>query len=265
MKDIILKGGDHAVLLLYGLGGSPLEVISLATQLNQEGYAIEIPSIQGYEHAGQAGEIFRPYETWIDQVIKYFYEMRKRYEKISIGGLSLGSAVSLRMAEILGDQVESLLLLSTTLYIDGWTIPWYQMFIPVIYFSPWRRKVFFSESEPYGIKNPERRAIAAKGMKENAVSITGGAKISLFKIYQARRLNKIIIKNLHKVTCPILIIHAREDDTASLKNMDVIVANINSREIEKLILEDSYHIITVDNERDKVINSCICFLKKTHD
>ena len=91
------------------------------------------------------------------------------------------------------------------------------------------------------------------------------SEISLFKIYQARRLNKIIIKNLHKVTCPILIIHAREDDTASLKNMDVIVANINSREIEKLILEDSYHIITVDNERDKVINSCICFLKKTHD
>jgi len=262
MKNIILKGGDHAVLLFYGLGGSPLEVISLATRLNQEGYAVEIPSIQGYEHAGKTGEIFKPYETWIDQAVNYFHEMKKRYQKISIGGLSLGSSVSLRLAEILGDQVESLLLLSTTLYIDGWSIPWYQMFIPVIYFSPWRRKIFFSESEPYGIKNPERRQLASQGMKENGVSITGGAKISLFKIYQARQLNKIIIKNLNKIICPVLIIHAREDDTASLKNMEVIGSKISAGEIEKLILEDSYHIITVDNEREKVMDACIKFLKK---
>ncbi|WP_045096310.1 alpha/beta hydrolase [Legionella fallonii] len=261
MDHIHLNGGEHAVMLLYGLSGSPLEIIYLATKLNEEGYSVEIPHIPGYEHSVQ-GEIIKPHEFWVNSAIDYFHQMKRKYKSVSIGGLSAGAVLCLRLAELVGNEVSALILLSTTLYTDGWSIPWYQVFLPLLYFSPFRYKLSFKESEPFGIKNLERRAIASKGMTENAVSITGGSAISLFKLYQARQLNHLVIKNLSLITCPTLVIHAVEDDTASLKNMELVLANISSPFVKQLTLQDSYHIITVDNEKEKVVQSCIDFLQQ---
>ncbi len=261
MECIHLAGGDNAVMLLYGLSGSPLEIIYLATKLNAEGYSVEIPHIQGYEYSAQ-GEIMKPYESWINDALDHFHEMKKKYKSVSIGGLSCGAVICLRLAELVSNELAALILLSTTLYIDGWSIPWYQIFIPLLYFSPLRYRLCFKENEPFGIKNLERRAMASKGMVDNSVSITGGSTISLFKIYQARQLNQLVIKNLSLVTCPTLIIHAEEDDTASLKNMERVLSNISSPFVKQLTLQDSYHIITVDNEKEKVVHSCVDFLKQ---
>ncbi|WP_043873564.1 alpha/beta hydrolase [Legionella massiliensis] len=74
-------------------------------------------------------------------------------------------------------------------------------------------------------------------------------------------MNHLTLKNLSLVSCPTLIIHAKEDDTASLRNADIIQEKISSTSIEKLFLENSYHIITVDNEREIVVKACVDFLE----
>ncbi|WP_043873565.1 hypothetical protein [Legionella massiliensis] len=71
MEPIYLKGNEHAVMLLYGLNGSPLEIIYLATKLNAAGFTVEIPHIQGYAYqAGQ--EIFNSSERWIEQAMEHY-------------------------------------------------------------------------------------------------------------------------------------------------------------------------------------------------
>ena len=51
---------------------------------------------------------------------------------------------------------------------------------------------------------------------------------------------------------PCLVVHARDDDVASLKNVRIVVRGVRGP-VETVLLENSYHMITVDQERDQVI------------
>lgn len=258
---IYLPGGQHAVMLLYGLNGSPLEVLELAKSLNEAGYSVEIPRIEGY-HFDAKNKIFTRYESWVREAMGVFYSMKSRYKSVALCGLCTGAVISLRLAELLGNEVSALLLLSTSLYMDGWNTDWRRSLIPVIYYSPWRYKLSLHETEPYGIKNLERRAYSAKLMSEKSISIAGGAKISFYDIYQARLLNKTVVKDLSLITCPTLVMHAKDDDVASLRNLELIARTVSSAVLEQTVLYDSYHVITVDNEKQLVMDSCRVFLDR---
>ena len=58
--------------------------------------------------------------------------------------------------------------------------------------------------------------------------------------------------NLENIQTPCLVVHAVDDDVASLKNVRMVVRGVQGP-VETVLLEDSYHMVTVDQERDKVI------------
>lgn len=66
----------------------------------------------------------------------------------------------------------------------------------------------------------------------------------------------------YKVTAPAIIIHAAEDDVASPRNPQYIAAHLGSKRIETIMLHNSYHMITVDNDREQVASETIRFLRK---
>jgi carboxylesterase len=57
---------------------------------------------------------------------------------------------------------------------------------------------------------------------------------------------------LQEVRAPALIMHAADDDIASVRNARLIERRVTGP-TETVLLNDSYHMITVDGERDKVI------------
>ena len=58
-----------------------------------------------------------------------------------------------------------------------------------------------------------------------------------------------------------LLIHAREDDVASLRNAFHFQRHLGGR-VEALVLEDSYHIITVDRQRQVVNRRVADFVRQ---
>jgi carboxylesterase len=60
-------------------------------------------------------------------------------------------------------------------------------------------------------------------------------------------------RQLRSIRTPCLVVHAVDDDVASLKNVRMIVRGVQGP-VETVLLENSYHMITVDQERDKVID-----------
>ena len=54
--------------------------------------------------------------------------------------------------------------------------------------------------------------------------------------------------DLGKVRQPALIVHPREDDMASLKNAQYLQANLGGL-VDTLVLDNSYHIVTLDQQR----------------
>jgi carboxylesterase len=51
---------------------------------------------------------------------------------------------------------------------------------------------------------------------------------------------------------PVQLIQAKDDDVASVKNSKFIYDRISSKTKEIVLLYDSYHVITADQERETV-------------
>ena len=57
---------------------------------------------------------------------------------------------------------------------------------------------------------------------------------------------------LGEVTTPTLLIHSERDHTVPYECMDAIAHRLGTAEYKKVTLRESFHVITLDVERDRV-------------
>jgi len=260
MKTIELTGGNHAVLLVHGLQGVPAEMQSLAKRLNKAGYSVRVPHFQGYGYMeGDTPHSVTPWRDWRGQVMAELLNMKRQYETVSIGGLCIGAVLALSVAEEASAEISGLSLLATTLFYDGWSIPWYRFMLPLGYYTPLRYLYTYREREPFGLKNQQLRRWVAREMSHKSSSIAGASNLTLPAIHEAELLIKSVKRNLHKVTAPALIIHAMEDDVSTPRSADFVTNHISSSNVHKIMLHNSYHMITLDNEREIVADETVRF------
>ncbi len=73
-------------------------------------------------------------------------------------------------------------------------------------------------------------------------------------------LSKRVKRNITNVFAPILLVHSLEDDLTSTKSAKFVYNKTSSFYREYMELEDSYHLILYDNEKEKVYNKTIEFI-----
>jgi carboxylesterase len=118
----------------------------------------------------------------------------------------------------------------------------------------------FAEREPHGLKNEALRKKVAALQKQNVVALD---HYPLSCIHELLKLSKYTRARLHKVSAPTLIVHAKEDDLTSTKSAHTAFKGISS-EVKKYIeLENSYHMVVLDNEREFVFEQAINFITKS--
>ena len=66
-------------------------------------------------------------------------------------------------------------------------------------------------------------------------------------------------KSLPRVTAPAILIHAVEDDVSSPRSARFVAEHIGSTRVESVLLHNSYHMITIDNDREQVATDTIRF------
>ena len=59
---------------------------------------------------------------------------------------------------------------------------------------------------------------------------------------------------MHKIVCPALVLHAREDHVVPARNAMEIVRTISADDIRLLWLNNSYHVATLDNDKDLIVD-----------
>lgn len=260
MNAITLKGGEHAVLLLHGLQSSPAELQPIAKRLHQAGYSVHVPHIPGYGYMqGDTPRSVTRWQDWHAKALAEFHALKQHHSTVAVGGLCIGATLSLSIAAELGDEVSALTLLATTLWYDGWSIPWYRFLRYIGYYSPVRYLYSYREREPFGLKNEQLRKWIAREMSHKDSSIVGASKLNLPAIQEAERMIKTVKRFLPRVTAPAIIIHALDDDVASPRNARYVAAHLGSSNIESVMLHNSYHMITVDNDRELVASETIRF------
>jgi carboxylesterase len=70
-------------------------------------------------------------------------------------------------------------------------------------------------------------------------------------------------KKLKGIGTDCLIIHAIDDETSSPHNARFVQSNVGASFLRTIWLDDSYHMITSDNEREVVARECALFLRES--
>lgn len=247
----------HAMLLLHGLGGGPEEMFYLKKKLEAVGFHVEVPLLPGHcTHYKDLKKI--KWETYASIACKEFEKLKAKYEFVSVSGLCLGAVLSLYIGIRYKDQVHSICPISTTLRFDGWGLP---RFSCLIWLAPLTPLFYFynlEECDPFGIKDEKLRRFMKTKMTDS--SKTHYSKIPLQSIWEMYKLNNYVKKNMHQITSRICAIHPLEDDVSSIKSLEDIKNGVSSTEVNFLILKDSYHLATIDKERDLVAKTICDFV-----
>jgi len=249
------------IILFHGLSSSPLELNYIANVLKKNGFRVETPALNGYGFGDQAGT----WEEWLNEATNLVSNLQKQEVlQLSVGGISLGATLALGVASKL-DGINAVLCLSTTLIYNGWASPWYRILTKFGIWLGLGQSFKYKERDPFGIKNIQIRAYIKKTMTQKNISEIGGSYMTLNHIAQADKLCSYVRKNLTTITAPVLAIHAIDDEIAHPNNVDLLFKKISSAIKRVIYLGNSYHMITVDNERETVAYESVAFLRETYD
>ena len=253
--DITDLENKKAVLLFHGLTGSPFEMKKYGDFLYKNGYDIFCYSFPG--HGERISEIETvTWQDWCNFAQEKYDSLRKNYNQFFVSGLCLGAAMAVYLGENNKD-ITGIVALSTTLFLDGFCIPWTVTLLPFALNTITKFYYTFPEDDCFGVKNERTRKSLAK--------ITAKAEIGMDNyplncVDGLLKLSKHVRKNLNKVTAPILCIHSKYDNLASTKGAKIVIKGVSS-EIKKYVeLNDSYHMVLYDNEKEFVMDTVKCFL-----
>ena len=119
---ILLDGGRVGILLIHGLGGTPVELKFVAEALNRAGHTVYCPLLVGH---GGSDELLNT-TTWMDwykSVEEAHDALKERSDVMIVGGFSVGVLLALRLAANRQREVHGTLLFSPTFWPNGWAIP----------------------------------------------------------------------------------------------------------------------------------------------
>ena len=244
-----------AVIFLPGLQGSMLELGSIPKMIKSLGHSSCVPRIEGY--SAKSG--FDSFDMWLSQLDQVVNLLLEEHEQVAIVGLSMGATLAIAYEADYQKNIP-VVALSPVFAFDGWSVPWYYSLLYLVFklgFVNWHYK----ESEPYGLRNPEIRRRVAKQVLEQETTEVGSASLSAKHLYQALRLIRFTKKILPEFKADIQIISAIDDDVVAPATIDWLTKTISSGTCKLIWLGGSYHIITLDNEREIVINETVEFLQ----
>ncbi len=255
---IKIKGGKVGVLLVHGLAGTPAEVRYVAGGLARLGYTVHCPQLAG--HGGTEADLTAStWEDWYATCERALDELRKECDTVLVGGLSTGAVLGLMLAARRPADVAGTLLYSPTLWLSGWSIPWYSRLFSLVRTKRFASKFSFSDRAPHGIKDERIRDFIMKAMCNGDSANAGLLNTPGAAVFEHRRLVGALKPLLGRITQPTLILHPREDDMAGIDNAQFLQRKLAAR-IEMTVLEDSYHMITIDRQRQTVVDRSAQFI-----
>jgi carboxylesterase len=269
-NGLYLEGNNGCiVILIHGLTGTPNEMKFLANSLNKKGYSVICPRLANH---GEPIEILKntKWQSFYQSVKTAFTQANSSDKIIFTAGLSMGALLALLLAEEFKDRIAGVSCLSPTLFYDGWNTPWYKCFLPIVSHTPLKYFFYFKEDPPYGIKNEQVRERLHRFYSQARLCDTEGIAqygypyFPVTLLHQLHLLVRDLSKRLRRINTPVQLIQAKEDDVTSVKNSLFIYDRVKSDNKELVLLENSYHLITADYERDKVAQKVEEFFSKIY-
>ncbi|MDT4937526.1 MAG: carboxylesterase [Pseudonocardiales bacterium] len=231
-------GGPIGVVLSHGFTGMPASMRPWAEYLAAVGYSVRLPLLPGHGGVWQDTNRSR-WPQWYAAVEAAYDELAARCSTVFAGGLSMGGTLVTRLAEQKGDGVAGLVLVNPS-------------------YATERFDARFARYIAWAVRS--RPAIGGDIKKPGVVEPTSGrTPVAAFASLQ--QLWKVTRADLGRITAPILMYRSREDHVVEPLSGRLLQADATSTTVREVVLEDSYHVATLDNDAASIFEGSVEFIR----
>ncbi len=232
-------GSTDGVLVLHGYTGNPLSMRPLAELIAQQGYTVELPLLPG--HGTSVADLStKGWTDWFAAMEEVYDDLRERCDRVVAVGLSMGGALATFLAER-HEELAGLVLIN-----------------PIV--QPPDEATLGAIQQMVDGGTDSIESIGSDIKKEGSVEAS----------YEATPLRPVLTlfdgvavvrQHLNRITAPVLLFSSREDHVVTSDNGDALVENVQGP-IERVWLEDSFHVATLDNDAPLVEAKTLSFLEQ---
>jgi carboxylesterase len=239
-SPFLLEGGPIGVLLFHGFTSSPPEMRLVGDYLNQRGLTVSGPLMPG--HGTTVEEMNRcQWADWTGHAEGALADLQARCETVFVGGLSMGSLLTLYLAAH-HPELNGAVLYSPAVMVAN----------PLIYLSPVLK---------YLIRQK------AKSGKSDLTDPKAEQRIWSYEEYPARAAHELlklirrVRRLLPRVTCPLLIVYSPLDRHIHPHSARYTYERAGSADKELVTFHNSGHGLTVDSEWESVSQKTYEFIQ----
>jgi len=235
-------GSDEVgVLLCHGFTGTPQSLRPWGEHLAAAGLTVRCPLLPG--HGTDWRDMNRTtWNDWYGRVSEELIGLTQRCATVVVGGLSMGGALALRLAQEHGPTVAGLVLVNPSVT----TLRREMALLPVL-------------SRVVASMPPIGNDIAKPGVTELAYDRT-----PLRAANSLRRLWRTVRADLPKVSQPVLLYRSAVDHVVEPVNSQVVLRSIASADVTEVVLADSYHVATLDHDAPTIFAGSVEFARRVH-
>ncbi|MEU6930202.1 alpha/beta fold hydrolase [Streptomyces sp. NPDC046385] len=233
------EGGKVGVLLCHGFTGSPQSLRPWAEYLAERGLTVSLPLLPGHGTRWQDMQL-TTWEDWYAEVDQALRELSARCERVFVMGLSMGGALTLRLAARHGEAVSGIVLVNPGNKVHGLAAK----ALPVV-----RHLV------------PSTKGIASDIAKPGAAEV-GYDRVPLHAAHSLRRFFQLVDAELPQVTQPMVLLHSPLDHVVPPADSARVLSRVSSTDVKEVLLEQSYHVATLDHDAERIFDESWAFVSR---
>jgi carboxylesterase len=236
-------GDDVGVLLCHGFTSNPSSLRDWAQTVADAGHTVRLPRLPGHGTTWQ--EMNRTtWADWYTEVDAAFSELRARCRVVTVGGLSMGAALALRLAQLHpaddGTGVDALVLVNPAVRRTDPRL----VVLPVVRWLASSFPAIGSDIKKTG------------GIEDAYEKIPPHAVHSMLGGYRQ------VQRDLPTIKQPLLLFRSREDHVVPAASSALVLSRVTSTDIEEIVLDNSFHVATLDNDAPMIFKQTLSFIDR---
>ncbi len=232
-------GGPDGVLVIHGFTGSPHGLRGLAEAFAGAGFTVELPRLSG--HGTTIDDLMRySWPDWKGEAEAAYAGLAARCRRVLVAGLSMGGALAVSLCI---DHPEIAGLVAINPAVEPPADSFIEMLDGALAGGVDRIPAIGSD-----IADP-----AAKELSYDATPVAPLRSLMTGVREVGARLDQ--------VRCPVLLITSVQDHVVPTSASDLL-ASAAAGPVERVILERSYHVATMDFDKDEIERRAVEFARK---
>ncbi len=232
-------GGDIGVLVLHGFTGNPSSMRPLAEFLAADGFTVSLPRLPGHG-TSVADMMTTSWVDWTRAALEAYDDLAARTTRVAVVGLSMGGG--------LGAYVAQRRDVGAVVFINPLVKP------PVPEMIDGLNQLIEAGLTTIDAIGSDVKREGVSELAYNATPLACAKSLfdGIGEVYEA----------LASIVAPSLLLSSREDHVVTADNGDDLVARVRGP-IERVWLENSFHVATIDNDQPVVQALTRDFIHKT--